>query len=332
MLIAGDIGGTKTILGIYSREAGPFAPLQEATFSSRRYGGFAELIAEFLGRAGVKAGHAVLAVAGRVVDQKASITNLPWTIRAAELARTLNLRSILLLNDVEAVAAALPLLRGEDLLIIQKGEADPGGTRAVVAPGTGLGEAFLTREDGGFRARASEGGHADFAPAGDQQIGLLKYLHPRYGHVSWERVCSGNGIPAIYDYLKEAGCAAESPRLAEQFARSDDRTPLIVEAALAPAGPCPLCRGTLEMFVSILGAEAGNLALKVLATGGVYLGGGIPPRLAGLLGEGPFIEAFLSKGRFSRFMERIPVHVILNPKAALLGAAARGLNELERGF
>lgn len=327
MLIAGDIGGTKTILGIYSRDAGPFAPLREETFPSRRYGDFAELIAEFRGRASAKAGHAVFAVAGPVLGRNASVTNLPWTIRAAELARTLNLRSVLLLNDTEAIAAAVPLLRGEDLLTIQEGEAAPGGTMAVIAPGTGLGEAFLTRECRNCRAHASEGGHADFAPADDLQIGLLKYLLRRYGHVSWERVCSGSGIPDIYDYLKEAGCAAQSPLPAEEFARTEDRTPFIVEAALDPAGPCPLCRGTLEMFVSILGAEAGNLALKIMATGGVYLGGGIPPRLAGILGRGPFLEAFRRKGRFSRFMERIPVHVILNPKAALLGAAARGLDE-----
>ena len=268
-----------------------------------------------------------MAVAGPVLGQDASVTNLPWAIRSAELTRDLNLRSVLLLNDIEAVAVGIPLLREEDLLTIQEGEAAPGGAMAIIAPGTGLGEAFLTREGESCRVHASEGGHADFAPADDPQIGLLKYLFPRYGHVSCERVCSGSGIPNIYDYLRETGYAAEPPWLAERFARAEDRTPLIVEAALDPAAPCPLCLGTLEMFVSILGAEAGNLALKVMATGGVYLGGGIPPRLANILGRGPFLEAFLRKGRFSQLMERIPVHVILNPKAALLGAASCGLGK-----
>jgi len=194
----------------------------------------------------------------------------------------------------------------------------------VIAPGTGLGEAFLVREER-YLAYPSEGGHADFGPNSDLEIGLLRSFQKKFGHVSYERICSGHGLPNIYTYLKESGYAEEPVWLAEQLAAIDDPTPGIVSAALDTYKPCKLCVTTLSVFVSTLGAEAGNLALKVLATGGVYLGGGIPPRIIPALATGQFMKSFTNKGRFSELVSRIPVHVILNPKAALIGAAFHGL-------
>jgi glucokinase len=196
---------------------------------------------------------------------------------------------------------------------------------AVVAPGTGLGEAYLIREGAGYRAYPSEGGHADFAPTDTQQAELLRYLLKRFEHVSYERVCSGLGLPNIYACLKDSEDAGQPDPLCERLAAGDDPTPVIVAAALDAERPCARCRAALNIFAAILGAEAGNLALKVMAVGGVFLGGGIPPRILPVLQSGSFMEAFRRKGRMSRLMDAIPVHVILNPKAALLGAACRAM-------
>jgi len=226
-----------------------------------------------------------------------------------------------LLNDLEALAHAVPFLEPSDIHTLYKGEPDPNGNIAVVAPGTGLGETFLTRMGSRYRVHASEGGHADFAPTDPVQLEMLRYLHERFGHVSFERVGSGRGLPNIYAYLKESGYADEPAWLAERLASAEDPTPVIVEAALDEGSPCALCTATLDTFVSILGAEAGNLALKVLATGGVYLGGGIPPRILPALKGERFLQSFRSKGRISDVLERIPVHVIVAPDVPLMGAA-----------
>jgi glucokinase len=196
-----------------------------------------------------------------------------------------------------------------------------------VAPGTGLGEAYLTWQNDRYCAQPSEGGHADFAPTDVLEVGLLQYLWGRYERVSYERVCSGLGIPNIYAYLKASGYAQEPTWLAERLAQAPDATPVIVNNALDSEECCALCEGTLRTFVSILGAEAGNLALKILATGGVYLGGGIPPRILPALDGPVFLRAFCDKGRFSELMGEIPVYVIKNPQAPLLGAAAYGLEQ-----
>jgi glucokinase len=219
----------------------------------------------------------------------------------------------------------VPFLEAADLHTLNEGQPAPGGVIAVIAPGTGLGEAFLTWDGSRYRAHASEGGHTDFAPTNALEAGLLRYLLGRFEHVSYERVCSGRGLPNIYAYLKDSGYAEEPPWLAEQLASVEDPNPIIVNAALYGERPCELCVAMLNTFVSILGTEAGNLALKVLATGGVYLGGGIPPRILPALEQEEFIEAFRRKGRMSDLLARVPVHVILNPKVALLGAACHGL-------
>jgi glucokinase len=200
----------------------------------------------------------------------------------------------------------------------------------VIAPGTGLGQAFLVWDGVEYRAHASEGGHADFAPLGELQDGLLDHLRSRYGHVSCERVCSGRALPEIYEFLKARGTALESEAVAQRLAAAQDRTPVIVEAGLAPE-PCALSRATLELFAAILAAEAGNVALRVLATGGVYLGGGLPRRLLPLLQRADFIARFGQKGRLSSVLAGMPLHVIVRPNVGLLGAIRLALTEAGRG-
>ena len=326
MLLAGDIGGTKTNVGIYSPDKGPGEPLFEATFPSGQYSSLEMLVSEFLSQVSIKIDHASFGVAGPVVGGQAKITNLPWVIEEDQLIRSLHLKSVQLFNDLEAIAYGVTLLEKDDLYTLNKGVPTSRGTLAVIAPGTGLGEAFLIWEGERYVAYPSEGGHADFGPNTDLEIDLLRSFQKKFGHVSYERICSGHGLPNIYDYLNESGYAEEPPWLAEQLAATNDPTPAIVSAALDTKKSCKLCVTTLSLFISALGAEAGNLALKVMATGGVYLGGGIPPRTISLLDEGAFMGSFTNKGRFSELVSRIPVHVICNPKIALMGAALYGLD------
>ncbi len=325
MLLAGDIGGTKTNLAIFSPQAGIRAPLAEARFPSADYPSLEAVVREFLSQVDVKVERASFGVAGPVVAGRASITNLPWVMDEEQLRAALHLSSVWLLNDLNAIAHAVPVLEPSDLHTLNEGQPTPDGTIAIVAPGTGLGEAFLTWDGSRYRPHASEGGHADFAPNTPLEVELLRYLQARFEHVSYERVCSGRGLPNIYAFLKDSGYANEPAWLAEELAAADDPTPVIANAALYSERPCELCVATLNTFVSILGAEAGNLALKVLASGGVYLGGGIPPRILPALEQEQFMEAFRRKGRLSDVLANVPVHVILNPKVALLGAACHGL-------
>ena len=326
MLLAGDVGGTKTNVGIYSSDKGPREPLFEGTFPSGQYASLEDLVSEFLLQVSIEIDRASFGVAGPVVGGQARITNLPWVIEEDQLRRSLHLKSVQLFNDLEAIAYGVNLLEKDDLHTLNEGVPIPRGTLAVIAPGTGLGEAFLIWDGKRYHAYPSEGGHADFGPTNPLEIDLLRYLHKKMEHVSYERICSGHGLPNIYRYLKDSGYAEEQAWLAEQLATADDPTPIIVSAALDSEKPCKLCVTTLRIFVSTLGAEAGNLALKVMATGGVYLGGGIPPRIISLLDEGAFMERFTNKGRFSELVSRIPVHVICNPKIALMGAALYGLD------
>ena len=325
MLLAGDVGGTKTNLGIYSGDGGPRKPLIESTLPSARFASLDELVSEFLSGASIEIERASFGVAGPVVGGRARITNLPWVIEEARLRKTIGIDSVTIMNDLEAIAYGVTLVDRKDLHTLNEGTPVDRGAMAVIAPGTGLGEAFLIWEGERYRACPSEGGHADFGPNSDLEIDLLRYLRKKFGHVSLERICSGQGLPNVYAYLKESGYAGEQDWLAEQLSSADDPTPIIVNTALSAERRCELCSTTLEIFISALGAEAGNLALKVMATGGVYLGGGIPPRILPLLDEGVFMERFRNKGRFSELVSKIPVHVICNPKIALMGAALYGL-------
>ncbi|MCA9968654.1 MAG: glucokinase [Anaerolineales bacterium] len=323
MILAGDIGGTKTVLALFSETDSMQHPLHELTYPSARYTSLEAIVAEFLAEVNTAVSAATFGVAGPVVKGRAKITNLPWLIDAARIAEQFAIPHVHLLNDLEAIATAVPHLQPADLATLSPGTPDPAGAIAVIAPGTGLGEAFLVWNGQRYRAHPTEGGHVSFAPGTPEELALLQYLQPRFGHVSFERVCSGSGIPNLYDYLRASGRFPEPDWLCQALAAAADRTPVIFQAAAEHADP--LCSATLDLFAHILAGEAGNMALKVLATGGVYLGGGIPPRLLPRLQQPDFLQAFMHKGRFSSLLAQIPVHVILHPKVALLGAAYDGL-------
>lgn len=327
MLLAGDIGATKTQLAVFSKKRGPREPLAQETFPSKEYTGLGAIAQEFLSQVDLEVDRASFGVAGPVIENRVDVTNLPWLVDADQLRTGLGVTSVRLLNDLAAIANGVPFLEPDELHTLQEGKRDPMGAIAVIAPGTGLGEAFLTwdLDSSRYRPHASEGGHADFAPITPRQIQLLRYLWARHKHVSYELVCSGIGIPNLYAYFRSGGYAEEPNWLSEQLVDAEDPTPVIVNAALDDERACELCSLTLNTFVSILGAEAGNLALNVMATGGVYLGGGIPPRILPALEQDRFLDAFRSKGRHSDLMDRLPVHVVLNPNIALLGVACYGL-------
>ncbi len=332
MILAGDIGGTKTALGLFSQESGPGRPLKEEVFSSADHGSLEEITTDFLNQARpgpIEA--ACFAVAGPILSGRAIVTNLPWTVESSRLSIVLNLSEVKLINDVQAVACSIPFLGKSDIRTLNQGKPAATGTVAVIAVGTGLGEAFLTRDGSSYLSHPTEGGHTDFGPGDEHQAGLLAYIRKKRDHVSWEVVCSGIGIPNIYDYLISTGKYKGAGLPEEKTGSGGDRTPAIIGAALEEDPPCPPCVDTLKMFVSILGAESGNLALKTMATGGLYLGGGIPPRILKALEEYSFLEAFTSKGRLTPMMEEIPVHIILNSKAALMGAAMEAIRMNQKG-
>jgi glucokinase len=327
MLLAGDIGGTKTSLAVFSTEAGPRELLVEKTYQSLRYESLEAIVEEFLSGLDMTIESACFGVAGPVIGGQARITNLTWVVDEATLKSTFDFSKVGLLNDLESIAYGIPILEPEDIQTLNVGIPIAEGNIAVLAPGTGLGEAFLTYSDGRYHAHASEGSHASFAPQGQMQMELLDYLNRKgYDHVSFERVCSGGlGIPNLYAFLKDTG-SQEPAWLSEKLAGSDDPTPIIIGAAQDQERPCELCVAVLDLFVAILGAEAGNLALKVLSTGGIYLGGGIPAHILEQLQKPTFLDAVRNKGRFKEMLGNMPVHVITNAKVGLLGAAAYGLS------
>jgi glucokinase len=325
LLLAGDIGGTKTVLGLVSESGGTARIVAEAVFPSREYATLEAVVAAFRATHPGDVHRAAFSVAGPVIGGVAHITNLPWCLDEARLAEALGVDAVLLVNDLQATAYALPHLRPDQVTPLLEGAADAGGVRAVVAVGTGLGEALLVPGPDGFVALPTEGGHTDFAPRTRVQRRLLAELQRVHDHVSYERVCSGVGIATLYRFLAAKAPEGPPPALAARLAAGGDVTPALVEAGLGGERGCPVCRRTLRLLAAILGAEAGNAALRGLATGGVYLGGGIPPRILPVLRGRAFREGFLRKGPMSRLMAGIPVHVILEPRAALLGAARYGM-------
>ena len=326
MLIAGDIGGTKTDLAIFSSEAGPHAPLAQTRVHSADYPSLQAMVKEFLGKVKKPVDRGCFAVPGPVIDGRVKTTNLPWVIDDVSLAEELNLnvKSVRLLNDLEAIARAVPILRPSDVETINNGEPVSKGAIGVIAPGTGLGESFLTWDGSRYLAHGSEGGHSDFAPTDERQIRLLEYMLKLFDHVSVEHVCSGIGIPHLYRYLRDVEHLPEKPDVAKLFDKASDPSVVIIEHAFDPTDPSKLCAAPIDLFVSILAAETGNLAVKFLATGGVYLAGGVAAHTLPAIKEPAFLQRFKRKGRFVELMGRIPLHVVVTP-AAIAGAAAYGL-------
>jgi len=326
MLIAGDIGGTKTDLAIFSNEAGPHSPLVQAKVRSADYPSLPAIVKEFLKTANKPVDKACFAVAGPVIERRVKTTNLPWVIEETALAKELdiNAESVHLINDLEAIARAVPILRPSDMETINGGEPVPHGTIAVIAPGTGLGESYLTWEGTRYRAHSSEGGHSDFAPTDERQIRLLEYMLKSFDHVSFEHVCSGIGIPHLYRYLRDVERLPEDREVAKLIDLAPDASFVIIKQALDPANSDKLCAATIDLCVSILAGEAGNLAVKFLSTGGVYVAGGVAMRTLQVIKGPAFMQRFMHKGRFADLMGRIPIHVVVT-QAGLAGAAAFGL-------
>lgn len=326
-VLAGDVGGTKTDLGIFAQQPGGLATVRQAKYASRDHDSLDVIVRDFLGEEpATRLDAACLAIAGPVEAGSAHTTNLPWTVEARALARIVGTERVKLVNDLQAAAFGMLFLEPADFRVLHAVAARRPGNMAVIAPGTGLGEAVLYWDGVRHRPMPSEGGHADFAPRDDRQIALLRHLRARFGgHVSYERVLSGDGLHNLYTFLRDDGVAPEPPWLAARLAEGDPNATI---AQLALAGGTPLCTEALDLFCSILGAEAGNLALKCFAVGGVILGGGIPPKILPALEKGGFMAALVDKGRLSPWLGGVPVSVALNPRAALLGAAHAALDEL----
>lgn len=318
MILAGDIGGTLTRLAFFQMTARYPELIAKKIYPSGQYASLAELAGRFVAEYAYSVEYAAFGIPGPVQKGHAKTTNLPWIVDATALARQLGLPEVGLLNDLEASACGLAALGARDFFTLNEGTPGANGNAAIIAAGTGLGQAGLYWDGTRHHPFASEGGHADFAPRNETEMDLLHYLFAKYRRVSYERVLSGSGLHNIYMFLRDTGRGEESPQLADAM-RWQDPPAVITQAALE--GGSELCRRALDLFVALYGAEAGNLALKIMATGGVYLGGGIAPRIIRKLQGPAFMEAFTAKGRMKQVLESIPVRVITNPDTPLLGAA-----------
>jgi glucokinase len=318
-VLAGDIGGTKTNLAIFSVHDQRLRVEKFATFPSKRYSGLVPVVREFMAGDSHVADAASFGIAGAVVDNTVKTPNLAWMVDGHELARALGPAPVHLLNDLEAAAYGIFTLEPDELLTLNEGVIHYSGNKALIAAGTGLGQSILYDDGRHFCPLASEAGHADFAPRNELEIELLRYLLARYPHVSYERVLSGPGLLNIYAFLREARGIPEPPWLAERLAGADDMSAEISRTALA--GEADICVQALDLFVSIYGAEAGNLALRAKSVRGVYVGGGIAPKIIAKLKDGKFMRAFSAKGRYADLLAAVPVQVVLNDRAPLRGAA-----------
>jgi glucokinase len=317
MILAGDIGGTNTRIALFDPNDSPLRPISQADYRSNAHPGIVEIALDFLSNHREKIDACCFGVAGPVVDGKSHPTNLPWALDSAEISFRLR-APCTLINDLEANGYGISVLEPQDFAILQAGVPGNGGNAAVISAGTGLGEAGLFSDGKGYRPFASEGGHTTFSPRNALEIDLLNYLWKRFEHVSWERVLSGPGLLNIYEFFRDTG-RAEEPSWLTELLQTGDRPATIARAAVF--GKSELCSLALDLFISLYGAEAGNLALKMMATGGVYLGGGIAPRLLEQLKSSTFLLSFAAKGRMQRALGDIPVLVILNDRTSLLGAA-----------
>jgi glucokinase len=319
MILAGDIGGTNTRLAFFDIAQGAVQLVTLNVFPSREHAGLDEIVARFVtANNNLRPEAACFGIAGPVRNGRVTASNLPWVVESKRLADELKLNEAVLINDLEANAWGIPALLPGDVVPLNKIDGSPAGNQAVIAAGTGLGEAGMYWDGKRHHIFASEGGHGDFAPRNELETELLRYLQGRFGHVSYERIVSGPGLVNVYRFLRDTGRGQEPAWLTQEMANSD---PGAAISKAAVGGKCPLCEQAVDMFVSIYGAEAGNLALKLMTIGGIYLGGGIAPKMLPKLSGPLFMESFVKKGRMQALLESMPVKVITNDKTALLGAA-----------
>ena len=323
MILAGDIGGTNARLALFDVRNGQFNLVTATVFPSQRYSGLDQIVTEFVNTSGVRPSQACFGVAGPVTNGKVETSNLPWIIESRRLADELQIKKAVLINDLEATGWGIAALTAGDLVALNK-VSETAGNQALIAAGTGLGQAGLYWDGTRHHVFASEGGHCDFAPLNDLEVELFRYLYSRYGHVSYERVVSGPGLVNVFEFLRDTGRGKVPRWLSEEMQKMD---PAAAISAAAMDAKCPMSEQAMDIFVSVFGAEAGNLALKFKATGGVFLAGGIAPKILPKLATPLFLEAFLDKGRLRHLMEVMPVKVITNDKLALLGAARCALLE-----
>ena len=317
-VLAGDIGGTKTTLAIFEVEGTQLEVLSLEKYPSQQYGSLDEIVRQFVEIQDYTCDWGSFGIAGPVRNGRAETTNLPWSIDAKRLADDIGFRKVWLMNDLEANAWGISALEEKDFCVLSEGKPDPNGNASIISAGTGLGQAGLYWNGSQHRPFASEGGHSDFAPHSDLEIALLQYLKQRHPHVSWERVVSGMGLLNIYEFLRDYRGAETPDWLAEEMKEGDQAAAI---SKAAHDSRCPVCAETLKLFVHLYGVEAGNQALKIMSTAGVYLGGGIVPKNLDLFREGTFLKSFWSKGRMEPLMRDMPVKVILNDRTALYGPA-----------
>lgn len=319
MILAGDIGATRTRLAAFQTEGNRLASVVQKTYASQEHSGLREVLVEFIRSEGIPVHSACFGVAGPVRGGQSKISNLPWTIDCRELATQLKLSSVGLLNDLEAYAYGIDALESKDFVTLSAGSEDAEGNRAVISAKTGLGMAGLYWDGFRYHPFACEGGHADFAPKTVIQVELFNYLQKKYGHVSCERILSGPGIRNIYEFLRDSHTAEESAEIREQIDSAHDASALIAQLALQ--GKAAICQQTMALFVSILGAETGNCALRYMTTGGIFIGGIIAAKNLEKMKDPAFLQAFLDKGRMAALLKDMPVKVIVNDDCGLIGSA-----------
>jgi glucokinase len=318
MILAGDIGGTNARLAYFQPQNGHLRLVSERVFPSREHSELGEIVTQFLEDSDTRPEVACFGIAGPVRNGRVETSNLPWIVEQSRLAKQIHLPATLLINDLEANAWGIAALAAADLVPLNKVSGPTVGNQGVIAPGTGLGEAGLFWDGTRHHVFACEGGHTDFGPQGDLQIELVRFLERRFGHVSYERILSGPGLVNVYEFLLESGCGKEAPELAAAIQTGD---PAAAISRAAVDNSCPLAVKALDLWVAVYGAEAANLALKVMATGGLFLAGGISPKILTKLTGPAFMKSFVEKGRLRPLLESIPVQVVMNDKAGLLGAA-----------
>ena len=321
-ILVGDIGGTKTLLALFVVNGKKFKLEKREKYISLDYAKFEDIVQKFIAGSG-DIDRGCFGIAGPINKGVCNVTNLPWVVDAKKLEKQFYLSKVFLINDLRANAFGVKTLMAKDLYTLNRGEVDPQGNQALISVGTGLGEAVMFFDGSDHVPRPSEGGHADFAPRDGLEIELLKYLKEKFGHVSYERVLSGQGLVNLYYFLVEEGGEERLHKVDEMMQKEN---PAKVISRLGLSGECKACQRALRWFCSLYGAEAGNLALRTVATGGIYIGGGIAPKIIKEIKRSDFMKSFFSKGRFSDFLENIPVHVVLEENTALRGAVYYCLN------